>query len=312
MTAFETLRWFCTQGSALFAGRRTIGVWPWELPEWPEEFAFCYFLVDEIWAISDFVHRSYELTSPVPVVHMPPAVIAPPAQPERRQFGIDDNSCVFLVCFDGLSSYARKNPVAAVRAFRAAFPSPTEDVRLVIKTIRGRESVAAYAELNALIAEDSRIRLIDADFSRGHMASLINSCDCLVSLHRSEGFGRVLAEALSYGRTIAATYWSGNLDFAHIGEQYLVEATLVPVQPGEYSHGDGQNWAEPDANAAVEAMRAVLTAWRQSSGQSAGRLHANVREIPLFSPKNVGERYLRRLAILDPTIEGRLDARQKG
>lgn len=287
MTAIETLRLFCTRGAGVFLGRRTIGVWPWELPQWPRELAFCYFLVDEVWAISEFVRKSYELSSPVPVVWMPPAMLVPPVAPDRAKFGLPPDDYLFLVSFDGLSSYNRKNPFAAIRAFRAAFPAQGDKTRLVVKTMRGMANAEHREELEMLVAGDPNIILIDRDFSRGDTLALIASCDCYVSLHRSEGLGRILAEAVILGRPVVATYWSGNVDFADLGAQYLIESNTVALKPGDYPNGDGQVWAEPDFAAAVEALRAARAeAFR-------GR-----HEIPeRFRPDHVGARYARRLRI---------------
>ncbi|MCI4678755.1 glycosyltransferase [Rhodoblastus acidophilus] len=287
MPALETLRLFCTRGAGLFLGRRNIGVWPWSLPEWPRELAFCGFLVDEIWAVSAFVRRAYELSSPVPVIDMPPAVLAAPVAPDRAKFGLPDEDFLFLVSVDDPAALPRANPFAAIRAFRAAFQAPGGGARLVVKTVPGKAGDEQRAALDKAAAEDSRIVLIDRELRHDDMLALIASCDCLVSLHRAEAFGRTIAETLVLGLPVVATHWSGNVDYAEIGEQYLVEAKTVAPAPGADPFGEDQLWAEPDMGAAVAALRAAL----------ADRCRAAPAIAARFSAETVGARYGRRLEL---------------
>lgn len=280
-TPLETLRLFCARGAGAFLGRRTIGAWSWDGAEFPRELAFCAFLVDEIWAPSVFVRRAFELASPVPVVEMPPAVSAPPVSPDRARFGLPEGDFLFLAAVDDLATLPHANPLAAIRAFRAAFPAPGGGARLVIKTPgKGGE------ELDKAAAEDSRIVLIDRDLPHDDMLALIASCDCLVSLHRATGFGRTMAEALALGLPVVATHWSGNADYADLGEQYLVEAKMVAPPPDEEFLGEDQLWAEPDMGAAVAALRAAL----------ADRCRGEPTLPERFRAETVGARYARRLA----------------
>lgn len=283
MTGMETLRLFCERGTDLFHGRYTIGLWPWELPRWPPELAFCFSLVDEVWAISSHVRGAYELSSPVPVVHMPPAVMVEPVRGDRGRFDLPDGKFVFLTYFDALSSFHRKNPAAAIAAFRDAFPGD-DSVRLVVKVMRGSEDGVRMEELYAAARADPRLIVIDAVLSRHDLLQLLASCDCLVSLHRAEGFGRSLAEAVLLERQVVATYWSGNVDFALTSNQFLVEADMVDVPEGQYPWADGQYWAEPRHSAAVEALRAA----RYEPPEAFG-------EVEAFRPVNVGMRYAQRL-----------------
>lgn len=293
MTGMETLRLFCERGAQLFQGRHTIGLWPWELPLWPRELEFCFALVDEVWAISGHVRGAYELASPVPVVHMPPSVMVEPVEGNRERFGLPGGKFVFLTYFDALSSFHRKNPVAAIRAFREAFPDD-DSVRLVVKVMRGAADGARMDELHAAAKADPRLIVIDAVLARDELLRLLASSDCLVSLHRAEGFGRSLAEAVLLGRKVVATYWSGNVDFALAGNQLLVEADMVGVPAGYYPWADGQYWAEPRRSAAVEALRAARYEPHEASG-----------ETDVFRPFVVGTRYAQRLRAIYQHRAGR-------
>ncbi|MBB4197653.1 hypothetical protein CCR94_13030 [Rhodoblastus sphagnicola] len=287
MSAWETFRYFCVNGSSLWRGRKTICVWPWELPQWPEPLDFCYLLADEIWAISSFVRGAHELRAPVPVVHMPSAVVAA-ARPDRDAYGLPGDAFVFACFFDGNSSFERKNPAAAIAAFRRAFPVSDLSVRLVVKAMRAGASSQGWRDLQASAEDDPRIAFVDEEWSREEALGLIASCDGLISLHRAEGFGRPIAEAVLLRRPVVATKWSGNLDFRDSGRQLLVEAALRPVPAGAYAWGEGQVWAEPDLAAAAEALRATVRLGPQPAPPAGA----------IFTPEIVGARYRARLEAL--------------
>jgi glycosyltransferase involved in cell wall biosynthesis len=213
----------------------------------------------------------------------PPAVLAPAARADRAAFGLPGEAFVFVAFFDGLSSYARKNPESAVKAFRKAFAVSERTPRLVVKAIRGRADPERWRRLLRLAEGDSRILFIDEVWTRERTLSLLASCDCLVSLHRSEGFGRTLAEAILLRKPVVATHWSGNLDFLAEGEQLLVEGLLRRVEAGEYAWGEGQFWADPDPGAAAEALR------------EAARIRTQAPASTAFDPARIGARYRSRL-----------------
>ncbi|HEY0834715.1 MAG TPA: glycosyltransferase, partial [Azospirillum sp.] len=257
MTGFETVRAFAQLGTTAFAGRYTIGYWPWELPEWPDEWRVAFDMVDEVWASSRYTQSAYETVSPVPVVHMPMAVTVDlKHRPPRSAFGLPENRFLFVFSFDGLSYLARKNPLAAVHAFRRAFPRGNEPVGLVIKAM----NVDGRPEWEFLCAEarrDPRIVLIARTMDRAGVLGLYAACDAFVSLHRAEGFGRGLAEAMLLEKPVIATAFSGNLEFCHPHTACLVGYRRVPLEPGDYPCGEGQSWADPDIDEAAAHMAAL-------------------------------------------------------
>jgi glycosyltransferase involved in cell wall biosynthesis len=228
---------------------------------------------------------------------MPPAVALPPPEPGlgRADFGLPDGKFVFYFSFD-LRSYARrKNPLAAVEAFRRAFPRRIAPAVLALKTIG---SGWRYEERDALataICGDPRIVLIDGEFSRRRAIALLALTDCFVSLHRAEGFGRGPAEAMLLGKPVIVTDYSGTCDFATRETALLVDYELVAVGAEEYPGSDGQVWAEPDIEGAAAAMRKIVgdSALGQRLG-GAGR--ALIRRC--FDPAEAGARYLARLAAI--------------
>ena len=175
----------------------------------------------------------------------------------RSHFALPEDRFLFYFGFDFRSFVARKNPEAAIAAFQAAFPPGDDGVGLVIKTLGGADKPDALAALNARVATDPRIVLRDQEYAGAEHATLVQRCDCYVSLHRSEGFGRGPAEAMLLGKPVIATAYSGNMDFMTAENSLLVDYRLMPVRPGEYPGWEGQEWADPDIEQAARHMQAV-------------------------------------------------------
>ena len=295
ITGFDTVDLFLRQPE-IFAGRRNIGYWPWELAEWPDDWLPAFGLVDEIWSSTRFTQDAMSLKSPVPVIYMPMAVVVETVSGlTRASFGLAEDSFHFLYVFDWNSYSARKNPFAVIDAFRLAFPDQRQPVGLVLKTMGLDDNSPQGARLLAMVREDPRVTLLNRTYDRPALLSLTALCDATVSLHRSEGFGRTLAEAMLLGRPVIATDYSGNTDFCRPDTAVLVPASLVPVGEGEYPHASGQCWAEPSIEAAAEAMRRIAgnASYRSSiatAGQTLVRQRHNVGA--------VGLRYRQRLGTL--------------
>jgi len=244
--------------SSFFGDRYNIGFWAWELAEWPASWVPVLGMVDEVWAPSTFIQDCLRSVTDKPVIHMPLCVELPNFEKlPRSRFGLPDESCLFLFAFDFNSYIERKNPVAAIRAFKSAFPAGTEAAGLVVKVMNADETSDRWREMTDLIAGDGRIRIINQVMSRGQLLALMDACDCFVSLHRSEGFGRGPAEAMYLGKPVIVTAYSGNMDFTRAGASLLVDYKLVPVGDGEYVHGKGQVWADADLEQAATEMRRV-------------------------------------------------------
>lgn len=241
-------------------GRYRIGCWFWELPHFPVAWRAAFELVHELWAPSRFVQDALSRVSPRPVVHMPVAIeFAVEGVYARSSFGLPAQPFLFLFSYDFHSYTARKNPQAVLASFQRAFPPPASGVGLVIKTMYGDQYPEELAALKAGIASDPRIHLLDEAMSRDAAYGLIQVCDCYVSLHRSEGFGLGMAEAMYLGKPVIATGYSGNMDFMDAASACLVRYELTAVPEGAYPHWEGQVWAEPDLEHAVELMREIFS-----------------------------------------------------
>ncbi len=223
-------------------------------------------LVDEIWAASRFLADTFASRAPTHLVGTACKSLfaVGRAEARRRAYGnlVDVDDFVFLTAGDALSGVHRKNPIGAIAAFRQAFPDDAR-VKLIVKS-HSRAHIGSQQERDVwdAIAEtaqfDSRILLMDRVVSDDEMAALLEGANCLVSLHRAEGFGYHLIEAMKLGTPVIATAYSGNLDFCTPETAFLVDYFLRPVAPGEYPRvSRAQTWAEPDPASAVAALRAV-------------------------------------------------------
>jgi glycosyltransferase involved in cell wall biosynthesis len=266
----------------------------WELPAAPAEWASKLAAIDEIWVPNAFVEDAFRAVFNGPINIVPPCVMIESAEAfERAHFGIDQEKFYFMFSFDYFSFPERKNPLGAVHAFRAAFPDLAENVGLVIKsTSAGDQHLGHKSEILQHMLGDQRIRVIDRFLSRDEMLSLIRQSDCYISLHRSEGFGLGMAEAMAFGKPVIGTDFSGNTDFLSDRTGFPVACTMCAVQPGEYIFSEGQSWAEPDHVAAVAAMRLVFyDRLERESRAAAGKIFVEAR----YGRDNVGRIAARRL-----------------
>lgn len=236
-----------------------IGAWPWELPQWPSAFGKLHRFVDEIWAQSKFVQSAFARQGETPVHHVPMAVSIPaPAHPDRNRFGLPTNEFLFYLMFDGNSWLTRKNPIAGIHAFQKAFSAQTSGLSLIVKAMNVQDSDPTWRAVREFAAQDPRIRIFSERLSRQDTIDLMAACDAYISLHRSEGFGRVIAEAMLLGQPVVVTNFSGNVDFCDEQTSFLVDGDLVPLRAGDYLFHEGQYWCDPDVSTAAEQIRTVF------------------------------------------------------
>ena len=228
------------------AGRAwRVGYWAWELPDPPEDWRGHDALLHEIWTPSRFSRDSLARLTDLPVEVVPHVV---PVAAERRRRGAGPFTVLSLA--DSRSSHARKNPAGAIAAFRRAFGDST-DARLVLK-LSG--SAAARREIEAVVGFCDNVTILSDWLDAQGVLRLFRSADALLSLHRSEGFGLPMLEAMAQGVPVVATGWSGNLDFMDGDSASLVPSRLVPVRDDAGIYRDSI-WAEPDLDAAADALR---------------------------------------------------------
>jgi glycosyltransferase involved in cell wall biosynthesis len=265
-------------GPGFFEGRYTIGLWFWELAQWPETMtkpALRY--VDEIWVSSEFGAAGLRRVTDKPVRVMPQPAHAP-APSDVRIPELEDDLFTFLFVFDYLSVFERKNPVGVVDAFAEAFPDPGK-ARLVIKSINGDRRPVDRERLLYAIGDRPDIALVERYLDRDELDGLMWNADCYVSLHRSEGFGQTMAEMMAIGKPVIATRYSGNLAFMDETNSLLVGQKWTPVPAGcdPYPDDIGLGWAKPIRRQAVQAMRRMVEepALREQLGAQAARTIAD-------------------------------------
>jgi glycosyl transferase family 1 len=247
-------------GPAAFAGRTNILRPFWELSKVPPRFAESLSRFQEIWAPSEFVRASFAQAVDVPVLRMPvPVELGEIASVNRAGLGLPEEAILFLFAFDPCSFFVRKNPIAVVDAFHKAFGERGRShVGLIVKTLDAGPHAGVLKPLKAAIGGDPRIHLIEGTVSRAEMNGLLAAADVFVSLHRSEGFGFGLAEAMLLGKAVIGTDYSGNTDFLNDETGFLVPYQLVPVEAGEYPDHQDQVWAEPDIAVAAAHMASIV------------------------------------------------------
>ncbi len=234
-------------------GRHTIGMWAWEVDEFPDHFADAASLVDEVWANSRHAAAAIARKVDRPVHSVPPPVMARPSPVRSRaELGLPDGF-VFLFCFDFFSVAERKNPAAVIEAFQLAF-APGTGPQLVVKSINGHRAVSQLEQLRHQAGDRADIQVVDRYLDAAEQRALIGACDAYVSLHRAEGFGYTMAEAMLAGRPVIATGYSGNLEFMDEANSYLVGYEPVPVPDGCEPYPAGATWADADVEQAAGLM----------------------------------------------------------
>ena len=242
----------------LLRGRRVIGQWAWELPVAPPDWRDGVKFVHEIWAPSRFTAVALEPLLPgrVTAVAHPLAVAPPvPSGLDRAAFGLPGDAVVVLVSFNLASSLVRKNPFGAIAAFREAF-GDRPDRLLVLKIGNPGHFPEDFRLIQDTVVDAANIRIETRMMSAADSHALTAASDIVLSLHRSEGFGLVPAEAMLLGRPVIATAWSGNLDFMDYDSAELIDAKLIPAfDPRGIYDVAGAVWADPDHGQAVAALR---------------------------------------------------------
>jgi len=246
-----------TFGRSAIEDRYSIGLWAWELEHFPDWMARSADLIDEVWAISEYTGRAIAKEVCRPVQSFPLPIAAPVPPPRTRQdLGLPEGF-LFMFCFDLDSVFARKNPIAVMDAFTQAF-ARGEGPQLVVKSINGDRHPQEVAMLHEAAARHPDITYVDGYLPIEDQRAFFASCDAYISLHRAEGFGLTMAEAMALGKPVIATDYSGNLDFMDSQNSYLVPWEYRPIGPGSEPYPEDVLWADPDVDAAATLMRFVF------------------------------------------------------
>ena len=240
----------------IWNGRYNIGFWLWELEDFPDEWVPCFHCMDEIWTPSKFITDCIQKKTDLKVVTVPYHVgLTPPKKGKydyRNRFRLPTDKFLFLMMYDRTSMTERKNPKAVIEAFKRAF-SNEEEVGLVIKINNSSEEEISL--IRSMLPQHKNVYFITEILERQQVNELIYCVDAVVSLHRAEGFGLVLAEAMLLGTPTIATNWSSNTEFMTKETACLVDAELITLDRDIGSFKRGNRWAEPDVIQGAEYMR---------------------------------------------------------
>ncbi len=311
LTAEESLRYFMKLGTLEFENRYIIGYWPWELPIWPKNWVSAIEYVNEIWVSSQHIKDSLKGVTNKPVKLMPLCIDQPSFKIKqqsfnqrifnRKRFDLDKKSIYLCFSFDQNSYMERKNPWDALRAFQMAFPpmsheNSNDQVKLLIKTFPNTNPSYEWEKLKSISELDPRIIILEKNMSRVDLLDLYGCCDIFISLHRAEGYGRCLAEALQLGLDLVATNWSGNTDFCRGPLYHPVPYSIEAVKPFDYPYWQNQYWAQPDLIKAANILKKVVKK-RIEKGLPEIEISENYQNY--FSAKKCGLRYKNRLEELN-------------
>jgi glycosyltransferase involved in cell wall biosynthesis len=272
-------------------GRETIGIWSWEVDVLPAGWREAAEGLTEVWTYSRFAAERIGAGLEVPVLGFPPPLAYLPETTNAQFMPELPNGFRVLIMFDYLSTLERKNPLSAIEAYRRAF-APDDGAVLVVKSVNGRHRPERRAEVMAAVEGRPDVVSIDRTISGAERDALIGMCDCYLSLHRSEGHGMPLAEAMALGKPVVATAYGGNIEFMNDANSYLVAWTPTSVGDQVEHYPAGANWAEPDVEHAARLLRAV-----HNDPEEVHRRGQRGREdvLAVFAPEVVGRQMRRRL-----------------
>ena len=313
MAAPIQARWLLRGGVAPLINRYTIAAWPWETQQWPTAWEPMLQVVDEVWPSSQFTAKA--LLEPARSQNLPIQVMPMAAEitsqinfsddevrrQTRQRFALPQDAVLFGYGFDINSTAIRKNPMAALEAFQLAFPidtpqsAPPAGVALMIKAFPPSRFNPEWEWLKCRAAEDRRIHIVVGHLDRADILALYGCCDVFVSLHRSEGFGRGIAEALQLGLDVVATDYGGNVDFCSGPMAHPVRYSISPIPAGGYPCGDGHSWAEPDIGHAAELMRAIADKRGNNPMADSEKTKTMTSYRDQFSAQTTGKHYRNRL-----------------
>jgi len=284
-------------------GKYVIANWAFELLHFPEQWHSNFKLMHEVWVSTSYIQNAISLASSAPVVRMPfPIECRASTTASRARFGLPDDRFIFLFSFSPTSTAARKNPFAVIESFRRAFgDSHSAKALLVIKAhhMELPDADGLREPLYSAVESVGGI-VIDQNLTRQNMTDLLSVADCYVSLHRAEGFGLGMAEAMALNKPVIATAYSGNMDYMTPANSYGVRWSLRPITDEDHRwqpqlihlYPPGDLWAEADIDHAAALMTHVYE--NPEEARTVG-FQAGIDMYTHYSRKVIGARIAQRL-----------------
>ncbi|WP_417428481.1 glycosyltransferase family 4 protein [Halpernia sp.] len=282
-----------------FENKYNIAFWAWELESFPEESKVFFSLFNEIWVPSNFCTEAISKVSPIPVIKIMHAIEIEKTNFNRSDFNLPEDKFIFLSMFDYYSSIVRKNPLGVIDAYEKSFGKNNSEVLLVIKSSLSKEFPKEKKLLMDRIGDNKSIILIEEILEQNKLYSLMNSCDCFVSLHRSEGFGLTMAESMYLGKPVIGTAYSANIEFMTVNNSFLVKYEMIDTGDNYSFVGGKSIWAYPDISHAAELMKFVL-----ENPEEANKIAKKGQDFVKqnLSPKKMGEKIEARLKFINEEL----------
>ena len=278
---------------ALFSEpKKKLGYFLWELPDFPDEYVQALKLVDHIWCPTKFVQEAFFAKSKQLILSIPLPVIQANADKAntidfRETLDIPKEAFVSLFMFDMRSTLNRKNPQATVEAF-TQFAKGKKDVYLILKINRWQRDVHESLQW---LPKSKYIKIVKETLSPAQLTDLYGASNCYISLHRSEGFGRTLVEALQHGLWLISSNYSGPADYLTDQNAHLVSWEAKTVHKGEYPHNTHSTWAEPSVTETVAQLEKLYAQHQQNLGKKPKRNQAGIETGKQFTLQALAEKY---------------------
>lgn len=275
----------------------------WELEHYPAHWAEQLNKFDEIWAPSKFVQKSLQgvLKKEIQYLPLPIDDTRFPYRYSRRYFQLPESDFLFLLAFDFTSFLSRKNPWDVIKAFKLFLEDKKYfGVKLVLKLNNSHSNENLFAKLlQEINSVKDYVIIIDKTLSDIEAKSLIWNCNCYISLHRSEGFGRSQAEAMLMKIPVIATGYSGNAEYMNNNNSFPVKYKMIAVGEDEYPFAENQKWAQPNLEDAVMQMNAVY--FRKYENTILENGYITIQQT--YSIKQTGYNFLNRITAINDRIK---------
>lgn len=244
---------FSSLGEEAWHGHYNVAYWLWEMEEFPDEWVYYFNLFDEIWTPSEFISNAVKAKTDKPVRTLPYYLLTPVEHSiGRKYFNLPKDKFLFLMMYDAGSVSERKNPIGVIEAYKKAFPVENPNVGLVLKMKKCDPK--EESNIRQRLLGYSNVYFITDSYPKSYVNSLIQSTDVLVSLHRAEGFGLPLAEAMKLGKPVVGTGYSANTEFMNKEVSCIVDYQLINLKHDFFPYKKTDRWAEPDLNQAAGYM----------------------------------------------------------
>jgi len=287
-------------GPSYFHSRFNVGIWYWELANFPKQWYNRFKYLNELWVVSQFIAESLSKVSPIPIVKVRYPLSVPPNIPPldaRRRYGLKEEF-ILLFVFDFNSYFERKNLNGLLRAYTNAFNNRI-DVLLILNSINGGRHPNESSALREML-QNTSVRHIEGPLSELDYYALFAAANCYVSLHRSEGFGVPMAEAMCLGKPVIATGYSGNMEYMNANNSLPVKFKIVKLEENYGPYEKGNIWAEPDIEHATELLKWVHE--NQDEAETIGK-QARIDVKKTLNQALAGQEMKRRLETISAKME---------